>query len=158
MNERKGVRMLLAIIAALMLVVGGFSVLLAPEEGAYAAPPAAPTPVAELVERQDASYFVFVPATAITADAGTSARDVRGFNTLDVQYVIDHGTVNTTTLTVQYSIDNSHWTDGANLVAANAADADAVVARVPVFGRYMRIYRNVTNANPITITLVAVGR
>jgi hypothetical protein len=157
MIKRHNSAIILAICAVVTVALLTLPALFAP-----AALPAnaalAPTPVANLVENGPATYFSFQPATAIAADTNTSARDIRGFNSLDVQYVIDHGTVNTSTLTVQYSIDNSNWTDGAVLVSASAADGNGLVARIPAFGRYMRINQNLTNTNTITITLVAVGR
>lgn len=125
---------------------------------AQAAPPAAPTPVAAPDSVGAGRYFRFQPATAITADTNTGAVEVLNFETVDIEYTIDHGTVNTTTLKVQYSIEGDDWTDGATLVSASAADGAAVVARVPVFGRYMRVNQDVTNSNTITITLTAVGR
>jgi hypothetical protein len=146
---------ILIAVVALMVAIGGF---LPMQEAVQAAPPAAPTPVASPDNVGGGQFFRFQPQTAIAADTNTSALDVMEFETVDVQYVIDQGTVNTTTLTIQYSIDGSNYTDGAALVSSNAADASAVVARVPVYGRYMRIKQDLTNTNTITITLLAVGR
>lgn len=145
----------LALIAAAIMIATPFLFVGAPVE---AAPALAPTPVAAPDSVGAGQFFRFQPATALTADTNTSGVDITKFETVDIQYVIDHGTVNTTTLKIQYSIDNSNWTDGATLVSASAADGAAVVARVPAFGRYMRVNEDVSNSNTITITLLAVGR
>lgn len=143
---------LLGIIMALLVILAMLSF------PAVAAPPAAPTPIADfLLQGVQARAFNFQTRTAITADTNTSGVDVMGLSAVDVQYVIDHGTVNTTTLTVQYSNDNSNWVNGVALVSDSAADGTDIT-RVPVFGRYMRVNQNVTGTDAITITLTAVGR
>jgi hypothetical protein len=124
---------------------------------AKAAPPAAPTPVTGLADTKGGVPFRFQPATALTADTATGAVEVMGFDALDVQYVIDQGTVNTVTLTIQYSNDGSNWVNGPALVSSNAADAGDLT-RFPVFGRFARINQDVANTNPLTVTLLAVGR
>ncbi len=144
----------LVIIAAAILLAGVFLFAGAPVE---AAPALAPTPVANLINSDDGAFFNFQPATAITADGQTSQREVLEYDFLDVQYVINHGTVNTTTLTVQYSNDGSNWVNGVALVSASVADGSSIT-RVPVFGRYMRVDENVATSSPITITVNAVGR
>ena len=125
---------------------------------AQAAPPAAPTPVADfLVQGVQARAFNFQPQTAIATDTNTSGVDVMSLGAVDIQYVIDHGTVNTTTLIVQYSNDDSNWVNGLTLVSASAADGTSIT-RVPVFGKWMRINQDVATVDTITITLTAVGR
>ncbi len=147
------------ILAVVLLFVATIAIGLLPQQGqVQAAPPAAPTPVAAPDSVGAGRYFRFQPATAITADTNTSAIEALQFETVDIEYTIDHGTVNTTTLKVQYSIEGNDWTDGATLVSASTADGAAVVARVPVFGRYMRINQDVATTDTITITLTAVGR
>lgn len=144
---------LFILLAALMVI---FALWFGGQQS-QAAPPAAPTPVANLTDTGTGRYFPLQTETAIAADTNTSALDVTSFNYLDVQTTIDQGTVNTNTLTVQYSVDGSNWDDGLALVTSNAADATEVT-RVPVFGRYVRIKQDLTNTNTITITLLAIGR
>lgn len=127
-----------------------------------AAPPAAPTPLADfLMPAVPARAFNLQTVTAITADANTAGVDVLGLGALDIQYVIDHvpsGEVQTTTLRVQYSNDNSNWAEGAILTTSSVADGTDIT-RVPVFGRFIRINKNVSaNSIAITTTLTAVGR
>lgn len=157
-SNNRGLNLGLVIIFALALLLTAAVWPAMNSEPALAAPPAAPTPVAAPDSVGSGHFFRFQPATAITVDTYSPAVEVLGFETLDIEYALDHGTANTTTLTVQYSISGDNWTDGAALVTASASDAAAVVARVPVYGRYMRVKQDVTNTNTITITLLAVGR
>jgi len=75
----------------------------------------------------------------------------------DVQYVIDQGTTNTATLTIQWSNDNTNWSDGPALVSNNVADADGMV-QVANMGRYTRVASTLGNTNTITITVKAVAK
>jgi hypothetical protein len=118
---------------------------------ATAAPAAAVTPVAS-ANLSDASPRVasFFDARAITADT-RACFDLAAYELLDLQYVIDQGTTNTTTLKIQHSNDNVNFTDGATAVSANTADASAL-AQHALFGRYNCVYADVANTNTITIT------
>ena len=153
----------IALLGTCMVFVLFMLVLIqAPNPTALAAPPAAPTPVADfLVPAVQPRAFNFETVTAITADANTTGVDVLGLGAVDIQYVIDHvpsGEVQTTTLTVQYSNDNSNWVSGVALVSTSVADGTSIT-RVPVFGRYMRINKDVSsNSIAVTTTLTAVGR
>jgi len=123
-----------------------------------ASPNLAPTPVANLPGDSGASVVNFQPATALTSDTNTrSSLDLKDFEYVDLSYTIDHGTVNTTTLTVQYSNDGSNWVNGVALVSNSAADGSDIT-RIPMFGRYMRVNQDVTNSNAITITLIGVAK
>ena len=77
----------------------------------------------------------------------------------NAQYIIDQTIIaqaaNTTTLTAQWSMDNSTWSAGPAIVTANAADADGLV-QIPMLGRYIGFDVNVTNTNPITIGIKAI--
>ena len=150
----------LAILAGLLIL----SVLVGlPTGPAEAAPGLAPTPVANLAPSDNSLYVIFSSGSlSITADAGTSAQQLPGYEYMDISYTSDQTTVgatgaNTTTLTVQYSNDNSNWDNGVDLVASNATDVTDIT-RVPLFGRYVRIYQNVTNTNPVTFTILAVAK
>lgn len=153
MNTQKIITPIFLGLVAVLLALGWL------QSGPVAASPAlAPTPVADTIGgSSDGRFFNFQTATALAADTNTGGVEVLPFDALDVQYVIDHGTANTTTLTVQYSNDNSNWVNGVALVSASAADGSDIT-RVPVFGRYMRVNQNVSTTDTITITLNAVGR
>jgi hypothetical protein len=124
-----------------------------------AAPPAAPTPLANFLQSavSPAHPFSFQTTTALAADTNTAGVDVLPLGAVDIQYIVDQGTTNTLTMTVQYSNDNTNWASGLALVSSNTADGTDIT-RVPVMGRWMRINQDLTNTNTITITLLAVGR
>ena len=155
MNKNQVFLSLMAIALFIVGIVSGLGPV-------QAAPPAAPTPVANLTADYDAApiFFRFQTATAITADTNTSAKELMKYDALDVSYTIDQGTTNTTTLTIEWSNDNSNWVTGATIVSATGTAAGDVtgITRVPVFGRYGRVKQDVTNSNTITLTLLAVGR
>ena len=155
-------RIFAAILGGLViaLVVVGSIVGVGPFDNAQdvqAAPPAAPTPIADLVNSNDALNVTFQSATALTADTNTGGSQLPTYEWLDIQYVIDHGTVNTTTITVQFSNDNSNWVSGPAIVTDSAADGSDIT-RVPIFGRYVRFNQNLTSANTITITLIGLAK
>lgn len=140
----------------ILLNVAGL-ILVPLAEQSQAAPAVAPTPLAETAGGPGYQNVVFWSADALTASAGSNAIQLPGYEVLDLQYVIDQGTVNTTTIKLQFSNDNTNWSDGINVVANNAADANAM-AQFNNFGRYVRLYATVTNTNPVTITARAVAK
>lgn len=148
-------------VAVMAMLIGVFSLSLLFGSPTQAAPPAAPTPVADLlIPAGRATAFSIQTITGLIADNNTTGIEVMNLGAVDIQYVVDHvasGEVNTTTLTVQYSNDNSNWVSGVALVTDSAVDGTSIT-RVPVFGRYMRINQNVTNTTLVTTTLTAVGR
>ena len=144
-------------VIALGIVILTASFFVPPASSVVAAPGAAPTPVANILTSNQAAYFRFQPATAIAADTNTGSVNLSQFNSVDLQYIIDQGTTNTTTLTIQWSNDGSNWVNGPALVSNNAADASDIT-RIPAFGRFARINQDVTNSNPITITLLGLAK
>ena len=92
---------------------------------------------------------------ALTASGGSAVVDVGNYSRADIMWSIDVGTVNTTTYKLQFSNDARHWTDGVPVASGVAADVTNL-AQFYVFGRYARVYATVTNANPITTTVIAV--
>lgn len=145
------------LLLALAVLAAVLSAQFGPDQEALAAPPLAPTPVANILESNQARSFRMQPTTAISSDTNSTGLELMEFNALDIHTIIDQTTTNTTTLKIQYSIDGSNWVTGATLVNNNAADASDIT-RVPMFGRYARVNQDVTNSNTITITLWAVGR
>jgi hypothetical protein len=144
-------------IVALMLMV--MALLL----GAPAQPAAAdtvPTPISAQAGSGSSSYLnvVFWSADTLSASAASSAMQLPGYDSLDLQYVIDQPTtVNTTTIKVQWSNDNSNWSDGPTIVSSNAADADSMV-QLANMGRYTRLYATQTGTSAVTITVKAVAK
>ena len=148
-----------AVVAVALLFVG---LLLAGMNTARAAEPmplAAPTPVSVSAAAAAPGEAVLFSTTVLTDDAYSARVPVAAFQRTDIQHVLDQTVVaaapNTTTLTIQFSNDGENWTDGAALVSANAADA-ALLQQVNVFGKYARVYANLTNNNPITVTVIGV--
>lgn len=123
-----------------------------------AAPVAAPTPQTFNPSRTAANIVTYANAKTVTADTRWCA-DLRNYNGMDLQYVIDQDTdVNTTTLKLQFSIDKVNFVDSAQTVVAdNAADA-AALQRYLLYGRWACIYADVTNSNPIVITAIGVAK
>jgi len=143
--------LVIALVVIALVVIGSITGIV------QAAPPAAPTPIANLVNSNDTLNVTFQSATALTADTNTGGSQLPVYEWVDLQYVIDHGTVNTTTITIQFSNDNSNWVSGPAIVTDSAADGTDIT-RVPLFGRYVRFNQNVTNSNPITITLIGLAK
>jgi len=125
---------------------------------ASAAPAAAPTPVAVNVYpagSADWAMASFWPGTAITADGRSNCVEAAGYSIADIQYNIDQGTTNTTTLTLQFTNDKVTYNDGVNVVASNAADASDLQP-FGLYGRWVCLYADVTNSSAVTVTAIGV--
>lgn len=134
----------------LALLVG---VMLAPQGDVSAAPQAIPTPVSVTRPASAGVRVVEVWNTApITADTTASCIDIGTASVIDAQYQIDQTSVNTVTLTSQWSINGSLIADGVDFVASNAADAGDMV-QVQAFGRYVCPKADVTNTEVVTVSL-----
>ena len=150
-NSNKMIRSVVGAAVVALVVLSLFM----PAPSTMAAPAAAPTPAASGFASRAPTELTWSSAVATTADGGSAALQVAGYTVADIQYVIDQGTVNTTTLKIQFSNDNVNWTDGATLVTDNAADA-SVLSQVAMFGKWARIYKDVTNTNPVTVTVIGI--
>lgn len=146
---------LILTVAVTMVVVMAFFAAFASVPSVQAGPMAAPTPVVSGYSAKPASELTWLAGVATTADGGSTALNVAGWQATDIQYVIDQGTTNTVTLKLQFSNDGVNWTDGATLVTDNAADA-SVLSQAAVFGKWARVYADVTNTNPVTITAIGI--
>ena len=122
-----------------------------------AAPAAAPTPISAPGAAGTPTNVVFWDRTALDADTQSPAFEGAAYNRLDLQYTIDQGTVNTTTLTFQTSCTGRDWDAGVAIVSNNVADASGVVV-LPNSCRYQSINANVTNSNPVTITVLGIAK
>jgi cytoskeletal protein RodZ len=148
----KQINLILAFVFALAISI---VVLFSFNQGVGAAPVLAPTPVGNLVQSDNQATVPFQTTTALTADTNSPGRDVQRYEWCDLQTTVDVGTVNTTTITVQFSNDNSNWDSGPAVLSNIAAD-ETDMTRVALFGRYTRFVQDVTNSNPITITLLGL--
>ena len=151
---------ILAIAGALVLVL---ALLLSMSTGApstvTAAPPAAQiTPAASVnLSASDARTASFFNAEPITEDT-RRCFDLAAYELLDVQYVVDQGTVtNTITLSLQHSNDNATFETGPALLSSSSADADAMTQRA-IFGRYNCVFADVANSTAVTVTVIGVAK
>lgn len=145
----------LSIASALVVVLALLMTLYSGAPTVQAGPLAAPTPVVSGYSAKPASELTWLAGVATTADGGSTALNVAGWQATDIQYAIDQGTTNTVTLKLQFSNDGVNWTDGATLVTDNAADA-SVLSQAAVFGKWARVYADVANTNPVTITAIGI--
>jgi hypothetical protein len=143
-------------LAGLLIFVALFTAQLGGERGNVAL--AAITPVAGYSPASGTTGNVvpFMSEAVLTADT-RACIDLRGFTVVDLQFVIDQGTTNTTTLKLQHSNNGVHFTDGQTIVASNTADANGL-NRYDLFGRDTCVFADVTNSNPITITVLGLPR
>ena len=120
---------------------------------AQAAPLAAPTPVSVTRPENARGPLLLKPFnnTVLTADTTATCQDIGDYSIADVIYQVDQGTTNTITLTPKWSNDGSLLALGAAAVSANAADATEAI-QIPLYGKYLCLYADVTNANPVTVT------
>lgn len=159
--ETRRTKTLIGAVVIGSILLAGLQIVLAPAPAVVAAPPAAPTPVANIPGDSGRSLYInFQSALSMSTDTNTSGRLVQGYEYVDLQVTIDQtgGEVpNTTTFTIQFSNDNSNWDDGPAILSANATDTTDI-SRVMLFGRYARVKQDVTNGNPLTITLIGLAK
>ncbi len=144
-----------AVVAVALLFVGMLLFGLNTAQAANPGPLAAPTPVSVSAAAAAAGEAVLFSGSVITEDTGSARVPVAAFQRTDIQYVIDQGTTNTVTLKLQFSNDGVTWEDGATIANANAADG-AALSQQMVFGKYARVYADVANTNPLTVTVIGV--
>jgi len=143
---------LAAILVALALLV---ATIVFPALPASSAPAAVPTPVTFSGASGNNMKVTFFNGS-ITADSRVCV-DLSNYNKLDIQYIIDQGTVNTTTVKLQWSNDNVNYEDTATVVSANAADAHNGNQYL-LFGTHNCIFADVTNGNALSIKVFGVAK
>jgi len=154
--ERRHFVLYVAVVAGLLMVLACMSVLSNATPSA-AAPEAAPTPLSNPVHSEDAINVQWASAKVISSDTYLDAKQLINYETLDLSYTVDVASVNTTTLTIQFSNDGDNWDDGIAIASAVVADATDL-QQINNFGRYTRFKVDVTNDNPITWTVLAVAK
>lgn len=142
-----------------ILLVFTFLVSLVPmPDPAMAAPPAAPTPVSVSAADGSPEILTFADEVVMTADGVVGSElPVYAVQRLDLQHIVDQTVANGTTVTLQYSNDGSNWVTGPTVATVVSSDLNDM-QQYATFGRYNRFYADVSNSNPITITLIAVGK
>lgn len=138
-----------------VLLLAGVATVLAPASGA---PAAIPTPAA--VTRPASSGFtVYTPfnGQTYTTTTTSSCVDVVRASVVDVVYVIDQTTTNTTTLTALWSIDGSTLVTGTAIASAVAVDTTDMQQLV-VFGRYLCVRATTANTNSVVATVQVLAK
>lgn len=148
---------LMAVVVVFALSVMGGAAL-----NVSAAPQAAVTPVAAFLPNGGGESVIvkFYDEEVLTAD-DQNCLDLREYRTMDLEFVVDQTTTNTTTVILEHTIgagaDLTVNTVGQTVVSANAADADDL-NRFDLYGAYTCVDINVTNSNPITWTVWGIAR
>ena len=144
------------VVLAVALPVLAFALVLGTLAGGpvAAAPAAAPTPVSVSAGSNTPDLFTAYTEEAIAADERSGCVDVSKFQRADVQYLVDVGTVNTTTVTMQFTNDKVTYIDGLAVASAIVADGSAM-QQYALFGKFMCFYVNVDNTSPITWSISA---
>lgn len=136
-----------------------FVALLAPMQyQASAAPAAAPTPVAGVINQSsnDPQLFIFSNPVTITADTRTCL-DTSRFDVLDIEYAVNQSSINTMTVKLQYTNRGQRYADGASVLSANTTDT-AGMQQFPVFGRMTCVLFDVTNSNGVSVSVTGLGK
>lgn len=159
--ETKRIRTLIGIIVIGLIMLAALQIILAPAPAVVAAPPAAPTTVANIPSSDRSLYINFQSALSMSQDTNTSSRLVGNYEYLDAQYIAAQDAGNRLTITVQFSNDNSNWVSGpvlANLASGSGDRTD--ITRFPIFGRYVRFAQTmeVDVVDPVTITIVGLAK
>jgi hypothetical protein len=148
---------LVALAVVILLFAALLGVLYDGPAQVTAAPPAAPTPATVTYSPGTHTLQTFYDAEAITEDGCSALFEIADVELVDLHWIVDVGDVNTTTLTLRFSNENSvtNLVTGINVAASIAAD-QTNLQQFPLFGRYACLYADVTNTSPITIT--ALGK
>jgi hypothetical protein len=156
MSDTRKSMMIAGSVLAFLLIVAGL--LMGGPAPTYA--DTVPTPISAQAGSGSPSWLAvtFWSEDDLAASAASNGIQLPGYDSLDLQYVIDQPTtVNTTTIKVQWSNDNSNWSDGPTIVSANAADADSMI-QVANMGRYTRLYATVSNTETVELTVLGIAK
>ena len=151
-----------SLLAVAVLVVATFTgAFFGAVPRAEAAPAAAITPVSFSGQGGNSGKFVFFNGN-ITADTRVCF-DLSNYRSLDLQYVIDQTTTNTTTLSLQWSNDHNQTTNTGNyeaqatIVSANTADAHGGNQYLTA-GQWDCVLADVANSNALGLKVIGVGK
>jgi len=145
---------LLAIVLTIALLA---PMLAAPMPSVQGAPVAVVTPITQYPRQPAPKVLNFwASPTGLTEDTRVCI-NIDGYNTVDLHYIIDQGTVNTTTLKLQISNIDGAYVDQVTVLSANAADT-ADLKQYQLFGRTACLFADVVNSNAWTITAVGLAK
>ena len=152
----------LAVFGALLVLALLLGSMLAPLPSAIGAPAAAVTPVSFSGQAGNNEKVTFFEGR-ITADTRTCF-DLSNYNKIDLQWVIDQGTVNTTTLKLQWSNDASptvnpagNFEDTVTFVSANTSDTHSGQQYI-LAGQFTCVFADVANSNSLGLKIKGVGK
>ena len=150
-------RGLIVFAALLFITLFGLTLTFGVSAPVTAAPAAAPTPLSVTYSPGTSTLQTIWSSEVITADGCSDLFEIRDVELIDLQWWIDVGEVNTTTLTLRFTNENSteHLVTGIAVASAVVAD-ETNLQQHPLFGRYACLYADVTTSDPITIT--ALGK
>lgn len=120
------------------------------------------TPIAQTARGNDqARVAQFFVSRAITADTRICF-DLKDYETMDLQYAAVTGLSNATTIKVQQTnIDPTAgpFNDAQTIATVPSTPADAnAMTQVGMFGRWNCVFADVTNTNPVTLTIIGVAK
>jgi hypothetical protein len=116
------------------------------------------TPIA-VTARGDSRLATYFDAQTITADTRVCF-DLADYDLMDLQFKVDATDANTATVTFQQTnIDptSGPFNTAQTVATVIATDADAF-SQVGLFGRWNCAFVDLTNANPVTYTLIGVAK
>lgn len=101
----------------------------------------------------------FFDVEVITADT-RKCFDLADYEIIDIQYQVDATAVNTTSVSLQQT--NIDPTNGpfntANAIATVVSTDANVMVQLPTFGKWNCVLADVTNSNPLTLTIIGVAK
>jgi hypothetical protein len=161
MTHKTRTHLALQITLALFFILLVWAILVtSPNDHAGAAPPAGPTPIANLVQSDSALNVTFYGPLSITANTNTSGMQLGNYELLDLQYLVVMTTTppNTSGITIQFSNENTNWVSGPQISGAMVAASNGDLQRLGNFGRYTRFAITQTNTAPITVTIIGLAK
>jgi hypothetical protein len=149
-------------VLALILVAVGLLAVMVMTGPANAAPAAAPTPVVysnnsyRAVDTRNLVFFSGTPI-AVTTPQRVCFDDMF-HSTVDLEYITTVAAgVNTSTIILEHSNDNTNYVAGATVLSANATPQSAL-QQFALFGRYQCAKVTLANATPVAVTIIGVAK
>lgn len=145
------------VIFALVLFAGAFY---AAPERAEAAPAGAPTPVTIYSGSGQPQIGNFLNARRVTTSSVvySGAQNLQNSEKIDLQWVVAQATPNALSIQLQYSNDGVNWIGGPYAIATPNATPQNDMQQFPVFGRYGRIAVDAASTDPVTVTVIGLGK
>lgn len=158
MKSKRMAAIVVVVVVALALVGGLF---LGGPRYAEAAPAGAPTPVTVYSGNgsgQVANFFAGRIMNVATTPVYSGPQNLAGSEKIDLQWVVAQSTPNPVSIKLQFSNDGVNWIDGPAPIATPNATPQNVMQQYNVFGRYGRASITLSNTNPVTVTVIGLGK